>query len=269
MSSRTRAVAAAPSSGLSAPQRQAQLLTLLLQNHFLNVKQLGERLGVSTVTVRRDLADLASQGLLRRTHGGALVADQATADTAHEDRAVKRRAEKERIAQVAAQMVVEGDTVMIDAGTTCNAVARVLAARQNLTFVTNSLDVAAILGAAPGNRLFVVGGEFMPVNHAFAGPMAADMVRRFSVDKLFLSVSAIDLERGEVSMPSPQFACVQQAMIDVAKMAVVVADHSKFRRAALSMVCSLQRVHCIVTDGAADQRHNARVQALGSQLVRA
>lgn len=250
------------------PHRQSRLLALLRENHFLDVNQMSTQLGVSIVTVRRDLTELAAQGLLKRTHGGALVAEQVTADKENAARALDDASEKRRIATAAAEMVVDGDTVIIDAGTTSSEVARLLVQRKDLTVITNSLDAAGILGPTLNNRLYVIGGEFMRVNHSFAGPMAADMVRRFSADKVFLSVASIDLERGVIGIASPQSACVQQAMIEVSKIAVVVAVHSKFGRASLTVTSPLKGIDCIVSDTGVSDEDEARVRAHGSQLIR-
>ena len=96
-------------------------------------------------------------------------------------------------------------------------------------------------------KLHFIGGEYIDINHSFGGPMAAEQVRRFNVDKAYLSVSSVDHRRAQISTAAPQAACVQQAMIDIAQMTVVVADHSKFNRTALSVIAPLDRVDYVVT----------------------
>ncbi|GGH31760.1 transcriptional repressor AccR [Alsobacter metallidurans] len=227
------------------------MLEHLRANLFVDIQALKDELGVSIATIRRDLTELESRGLLKRTHGGAISVNQVTRDSANAERALSNAAEKARIADAAAAMVVSGDAVLIDSGTTALEVARRLAGNDTLTFVTNGADVVAVLAAGGARRIHVVGGEYIDVNHSFAGPLAADMVRKFNVDKAFLSVSSVDVRRSLICTQKPEFACVQQAMIEVAQSVIVVADHSKFDRTSLAVIAPLERVDYVVTDNAA------------------
>lgn len=255
---------------LSAPQRHARLIELVRAQHFVDVQELTEKFDVSVATIRRDLAELELQGLLRRTHGGALTVNQVTQDQANRDRTIANVDAKRAIAQAAAELIVEGDTVIIDAGTTSLEVAKLLGKRDGLTIITNGLDISVELANAPGkNHLFVIGGEFHALNHSFAGPLAAEAMQRFSADKAILSVSSVDLDRGTIGLSSPQFACVQRAMIAVTKSVIVVADASKFRRASLAVSADFADLDCIVTDQAAPTDADAKLSASGTILVRA
>ncbi len=231
-----------------APQRQAQLLGHLRSQLFVDVQALTEKLGVSISTIRRDLAELEGQGLLRRTHGGAVVVNQVTRDPEAAVREVMNVEEKSRIAEAAAALIVDGDTVMIDGGTTSLQVTRRLVGNGSLTFVTNGSDVLGALVAGGARNVHCIGGEFVPINHSLGGMMAAEMVRRFNVDKTILSVTSVDLKRGVICTNSPLCACVQQAMIEVAQTVIVVADHSKFGRTALNVVAPLEDIDYVVTN---------------------
>lgn len=233
-----------------APQRQARLLEQLRSQLFVDVQVLTGVLGVSVATIRRDLTELEERGLLKRTHGGAMSINQVTRDNATVVREATNAAEKARIGDAAAAMVVEGDAVMIDAGTTSLQVARRLASNRTLTFVTNGSDILVTLLEGGARKLHFIGGEYVNSNHSFGGTMAAEMVRKFNVDKAFLSVASVDLKRGLICTLSPEVGCVQQAMIDVAQAVIVVADYSKFERTALSVVTPLDRIDYIVTDAA-------------------
>lgn len=241
-----------------AAGRQARLLERLQSESYVDTQALRSYLGVSEATVRRDLVDLEARGLIRRTHGGALPAIQVTQDYSNAERLVKNTAEKARIGKTAAALVQKGDVVLLDAGTTTLAVARQLADRDDLTFITNGTDIAACLSSAGVRRLFVIGGEYSDINHSLIGPIAADAILRFNVDKLFLSVSAVDLTRAQIGISLPTMAATQRAMIEVAQDVIVVADHSKFARNALSVVASLEDVDCVVTDRVATD-HVARL----------
>lgn len=228
--------------------RQKRLLEHLCSNSYLDTQDMCALLGVSEATVRRDLADLEGRGLLRRTHGGALPLQQTTQDLPNAERECRNAAEKLRIGKAAAELVAAGDAVFLDAGTTTMQVARLLARRRDLTFITNGTDIVSCLAGAQVPRLYGIGGEYCEINHGMTGPLAAAAIRRFNVDKLFLSVSAVDLARGQIGISSPALALAQQAMIEIAQEVIVVADHSKFSRTALSVIASLSEVDRIVTD---------------------
>lgn len=238
------------SSRLSASDRQDRLLKQLNASNFVDIQTFVEELGASVSTIRRDLCDLERRGLLRRTHGGAIRIDQVASDTEAAVREATNVEEKKRIGAMAADMIVDGDTVIIDSGTTSRQVALCLAANDTLTFVTNGIDVFATLVAGGAKNVHFVGGEYVAINRSFGGSMAMEVVRKFNVDKAILSVTSVDVRRGSICTLSPQIGCVQQAMIDIAHSVIVVADHSKFGRAALSVIAPLEDVDCIVTDDA-------------------
>jgi len=229
-------------------KRQARLLEHLRTRSYVHNHDLQSYLGVSEATVRRDLVDLESRGLLRRTHGGALPVGQVVQEYPNAERLIQNVAEKTRIGKLAADLVADGDVVFIDAGTTTLQLARQLADRKSLTFITNGTDIAACLSAAEVERLFVTGGEYSGINHSLVGPLATETIGRFNVDKLFLSVSAVDLARSQINVATPTMAATQRAMIEIAQEVIVLADHSKFTKSAMSMIATLEDVDLIVTD---------------------
>jgi len=230
-----------------ASRRQALLLKYVRSRLFVDAQVLSDELGVSIATIRRDLTELENQNLLRRTHGGAVSVTQVTHDDETAVREATNPEEKLRIAAAAAGMISEGDAVAIDSGTTSLQVAKLLAGNPSLTFVTNGLDVLATLIAGGARAIHVIGGEYVAINHSFSGVIAAAMVRSFNVDKAILSVAAVDVDRALICTSRPQIACTQQAMIEIAQTVVVVADHSKLERTALSVISPLERIDHIVT----------------------
>lgn len=234
----------------SAGQRQARLIELLRSQIFADVQAMRDRLGVSVATIRRDLTELEGKGLLKRTHGGATVINQVTRDYSAAVREITNAAEKAAIAEAATELVAEGDAVLIDSGTTSLKVARRLAGNDTLTFVTNGVDVLDTLVQGGARNVHFIGGEYIDINRSSGGPMAVEQVRRFNVDKAILSVSSVDVGRGLICTLSPQIGSVQQAMIEIAHEIIVVADHSKFDRRALSVIAPLDAVDYIVTDAA-------------------
>jgi DeoR/GlpR family transcriptional regulator of sugar metabolism len=232
----------------SSAIRQARLLEHLRGAVFADAQGLREVLDVSIATIRRDLNELESRGLLKRMHGGATIINQATRDYSTQVREGTNPDEKARIGLAAAELVIEGDAVAIDSGTTSLQVARHLGSRQSLTFVTNGVDILAQLTANNAREIHFIGGQYIDLNRSLGGPLSVEAVKRFTVDKAILSVTAVDLDRGVIATSTPQISAVQRAMIEIARTVIVVADHSKFQRSALSVIAPLEMIDHIVTD---------------------
>jgi DeoR/GlpR family transcriptional regulator of sugar metabolism len=248
-------------------KRQARLLERLQARTYADTQDLQSFLGVSEATIRRDLVDLEARGLSRRTHGGALPIGQVIQEYSNAERMVQNAAEKQRIGKVAAELVQDGDVVFIDAGTTTLELARQLAQRQSLTFVTNGVDIAACLTAADVRSLYVTGGEYCSMNHSMIGPLATEAISRFNVDKLFLSVSSVDLLRGRINVATPNVAAAQRSMIEIAQKVIVLADHSKFSKSAMSVIASLDDVDLIITDTGARKFASEASEALQKKII--
>ncbi|MCA7014317.1 DeoR/GlpR family DNA-binding transcription regulator [Dickeya dadantii] len=234
-----------------AEERQAKIVEFLREENFVDLRTLTDRFEVSVATVRRDLCDLEEAGMLRRTHGGAVNINQVALDATNEARAVWNQAEKAAIAVVVAAMIADGDTVLLDAGTTALEVAKQLVGRQSLTLISNGLDIVAEFSRSEGQSIYSVGGEFTATNRSFRGPLAEYFIRQFNVDKLILNAASIDVDRGLICTSSPVNASVARAMIDVSNRVIVVADHSKFTKSSLSVITRIEDVGVIVTDAGA------------------
>ncbi|MGN7714970.1 DeoR/GlpR family DNA-binding transcription regulator [Agrobacterium radiobacter] len=232
----------------STQDRQAKIIELLRSEQFLPIGKLTEHFQISMATARRDLSELHEAGLLRRTHGGAVSVTQVAQDKPNAARAVWNQTEKAAIAAVVAGMIVDGDTVLLDAGTTALEVARKLAGRRNLTFISNGLDIVEELTRGEGQSIYSVGGEYTDTNRSFRGPLAEQFIRQFNVDKLILNAASIDIDRGLICTSSPVNASVARAMIEVSSRVIVVADHSKFTKSSLSVTAKIEDIGVIVTD---------------------
>lgn len=251
----------------SSGQRQARLLELLRHDFFLDVQSIQEKLGISPATARRDLTELESRGLIKRTHGGARAVNQVSHDYTAAVRSTTNSEEKQKIAEAAAELIVEGDAVMIDSGTTSLKVAELLAPNPTLTFVTNGANVLAALVAHGAKSVYMIGGEYIDINHSMGGPLAAKAVGDFHLDKAILSVSAVDLEREVICTLTPQIACVQAKMIEIAQTSIVVADYSKFERRALSVIAPLSDIDWVVTDQMAQPHLTPRPAPLRKKFI--
>lgn len=251
----------------SAEDRQAKILDLIREANFVDLRTLTDRLEVSVATIRRDLGELEEAGHLRRTHGGAVSLNQVAMDKTNEARLVWKQAEKAAIADVVAGMVADGDTVLLDAGTTALEVAKKLVGRSSLTFISNGLDIIAELTRIDGQNIYSVGGEYTETNRSFRGPLAEQFIRQFNVDKLILNTASIDIDRGLICTVSPMNASVARAMIEVSRRVIVVADHSKFTKSSLSVTARIEDVGVIVTDAGAKSIIDAAPEKLRKKFV--
>lgn len=250
-----------------AEDRQARIVDLLRAQNFIDIRALTERFAVSVATARRDLVELEEAGLLRRTHGGAVSVNQVAQDKTNEARSVWNQTEKAAIAAVVSGMIVDGDTVLLDAGTTALEVAKLLAGRRNLTVISNGLDIVAELSRDEGHSIYSVGGEYTGTNRSFRGPLAEQFIRQFNVDKLILNAASIDVDRGLVCTVEPVNASIARVMMEVSRRVIVVADNSKFTKSSMSVVARIEDVGTIVTDRGARSIIDAAPEKLRKRFV--
>jgi DeoR family transcriptional regulator of aga operon len=228
-------------------ERRRAILELLSRQGRVLVAELGRHFETSQVTIRKDLEVLHAHGLVHRTHGGALPArESALEDPTLREKEKLHRQEKIRIAQCAASKVKEGQVVILDSGTTTTAVARALRNFQNLTIITNAVNIAAEL-AGTAVEVILTGGTLRPNSFSLVGPIAEETLRRLSADLLFLGVDGFDTHFG-LSTPNLLEAKVNRVMAEVAKRTVAVCDSSKFGRRSLSLIVPPSAVNEVITD---------------------
>jgi DeoR/GlpR family transcriptional regulator of sugar metabolism len=235
-----------------ARQRQELILQQVHSSGGVRVSDLVESLGVSDMTVRRDIEALARRGLVARVHGGATSAATTSAQgPSFPVRSSYRAAEKEAIARAAAALVEPGASVAVSGGTTTHAVARELSKLENLTVVTNSLPVAELLHReGTGTSVVLTGGERNP-SDALVGPVAVGALRTLHVDWLFLGVHGVDARAGFTTTNLLE-AETDRALIASARRVVVTADSSKWGIVGLSSIARLDEVDVLVTDDGLD-----------------
>jgi DeoR/GlpR family transcriptional regulator of sugar metabolism len=229
--------------------RRERICELLLQEGYLDVSELSRQLAVNTVTIRRDLDRLEAAGLLRRAHGRAYASQHSVGVEMSFSVRMNYRAEaKASIAKRAAELIQEGDTVYIDAGTSALMVAHLLAKRRSLAVVTHSLDVAEILKQIPGISLFVIGGQYFPHTHCMVGPQAEEAVRGYRYRKLILGTAGIDFRGQGLTMSSLEEVPIKRAAIAQSERVILVADQSKYDKVSLISMIPLAGVHTLVSD---------------------
>lgn len=228
-------------------ERRRAILEITNRHGRVLVKELAQRFTTSQVTIRKDLEELHSHGLLQRTHGGALpVSEGVLSDPASREREKLCRREKLRIAVAAARLVREGQVIILDSGTTTLAIARALRHFKNLTIVTNAVNIAAEL-AGSATEVILTGGTLRPNSFSLVGPIAEDTLRRLNADILFLGVDGFDVHYG-LSTPNLLEAKVNRVMVDVSRRVVAVCDSSKFGRRSLSLIVPTSALQQTITD---------------------
>lgn len=234
-----------------ASQRQEAILAAIRRHGAARVADLVESLGVSDMTVRRDIGELARRGLVLRVHGGAVDARRAADEPGFRAKAELFSPEKAAIAAAAVEEISPGGAVALSAGTTTHLVARLIAetpALRPLTVVTNSLPAAEVLhqAADPDLSVVLIGGTRTP-SDALVGPVTTHALETLRVDVLFLGVHGIDLRAG-LTTPNLLEAETDRALVAAAGRTVVVADHSKWGVVGLARIVGLADVDLVITD---------------------
>ena len=245
-----------------AEERHRAILERLRDSGKATVEELAAAYQVSAPTIRSDLARLEQQGLLRRTHGGALSVDGTLFDPPNDHREELLHREKRAIARMAADAVKDDETVLLDAGTTTCEIARILKDRRRLTVVTNSLANAAILMENPGIEVILVGGTMQAQRRATLGPLAVRFLTSIHVDRAFLAFNGVHPDAG-FTVVDFDAAEVKRQMMARAAEVVVVADSGKIGRSAFAVVAPVSAAHLLMTDDGAPPHVLARIAEQG------
>lgn len=239
----------------------AAMLELVRTRTTASVADLSRELGISEATVRRGLRRLAESGAIVRTYGGAVAANPVAGTVM-----TGRRGERQRIGRAAAELVQDGDTVVIGSGMTTLEVARHLSVRRDLTVITNTLDVANLLVDASGIELIVLGGSVRPGMHSLLGHLTQQAARELRADRLIMGIPAFDPQHGLTSDHLPEIL-TDRALREMAREVIVVADSSKFGRVEPALVFPLGDVDVLVTDTALVTSAVRSIEALGVRVV--
>lgn len=243
-----------PRSSAQAKQRQQAIAEILQSEGNVSNTELAERFGVNPMTIRRDLQQLESSGMLVRCYGGAMMAQRITLEFAFDERHQHQLEEKARIGQAAAGMVSEGDTVFLDTGTTTLEIARALVKRNIACQVmTNSLVIASELWGRGQIGLFLMGGQVRSGSPDLAGAMTEWMLEKVSADIAFLGSDGVDPSRGSFAADM-ETARIAERMVANAERVIVVADHAKLGRAGKARYAELPSINELITDKQADEK---------------
>src|SRR5436305_10999660 len=247
-------------------ERRRAILDLLNHQGRVLVTELARQFETSQVTIRKDLEILHAHGLVHRTHGGALPSREgALEDPTLREKEKLHHQEKLRIAECAVGKVKEGQVLILDSGTTTTAIARALRSFQNLTIITNAVNIAAEL-AGTAVEVILTGGTLRKNSFSLVGPIAEETLHRLSADLLFLGVDGFDLHYG-LSTPNLLEAKVNRAMMDVARVTVAVCDSSKFGRRSLSSIAPVSQIQHLICDREIAKPDLAALKKLNLQVT--
>jgi DeoR family transcriptional regulator, fructose operon transcriptional repressor len=252
-----------------AEERQHAIAGMVAERGRVSVTGVAERFGVTTETVRRDLALLERAGVLRRVHGGAVPAGAALTlvETALGERRGTRIEAKRAIAAAAVDLLPGMDgSVILDGGSTTAALADALPSDRRLYVATNSVPIAARLSATPGIALHVLGGRVRGITQTAVGASTIRAMADLRVDVVFLGTNGISPGHG-FSTPDEAEAATKRAMVSAAQRVVVLADSSKLGREHLVRFAGVDDVDVLVTDGEADAAAVAELEALGIEVL--
>lgn len=244
-------------------KRQQFILDRVARDGAVGIAALAAALRVSRETVRRDLNALSDRQLLTKTHGGALA--KASAEPTLSARIDVNAAGKRRIAQAAAKLVDDGASLIVDCGSTTQALAHALSAHRRLTIYTNDLRVAGTLARRNGNVVHLLGGQVLEHEDATSGWETVTQVAQYRVDIAFVGVSAID-DDGTLTDYQRAGAELRSRMIGAARLPVLLADRTKFGQSRPVAVANLDRVRQLITDAAPPPRARRRLEALGVKV---
>lgn len=257
-------------------QRYREILNLMKETGSITTSTLKKKLDVSSETVRRDLDNMESQGLLQRTHGGAILLEQDSRESIissniyepFHQRGGQNIKSKIEVAELAAQYIEEGQSVALDSGTTSYELARVLKRKfHSLTVVTNSLAIANELSDAHGITLVLTGGIFKPDEAAFTSDIATLIFAKIRINTFFLTTCGISVEHGVTYQRVDEIE-VQDKMMECSDKTIVIADSSKLGVNSLIKMCDVNRISQIITDSCATKRQMAPFEAAHIPIVR-
>jgi DeoR/GlpR family transcriptional regulator of sugar metabolism len=246
-------------------EREHRIIELLHEATVLKVADLGQALGVSEATVRRDLQSMHERGLLQRVRGGATLHPLTRAEPMFDDKQTQNAAAKNRIAAAALELIDDYDQIYLDGGSTVLALARLLAhRRRHLTITTNSLMAAEALMNS-GHRLVVIGGEFRPLSRTVVGPLTAATVEQIHVDKAFMGTIGFTVTEGLMTT-DPNEAFTKELILHRANQVILLADGSKLGIPSFARSGRPQDIDVLVTERV-DETFRGDAEDLGIQII--
>jgi len=256
------------SSNKSTVTRRAKILEEIDLIGQVTVSDLSNKFSISEVTIRNDLAHLERQQMLIRARGGAIKIKhlKMEIDPPLSEKEKEYLIEKQKIAKSALKLIEDSDTIVLDSGTTTTEIARILEQFNNLTIITNALNIASILSEYPDFNIYMPGGVLRKKSLSLVGSLASENSKKFYCDKLFLGVDGFDTSQG-ISTPNAEEAHLNSIMIGMAKKVIVVTDSRKFDRRRFGFIAPISEIHVVITDSGISEKDKARLEQHGVEVI--
>ncbi|WP_070963839.1 transcriptional repressor AgaR [Vibrio sonorensis] len=243
-------------------QRREAILQHIQTHQKGEVNEFAQQFDVSEVTIRTDLNVLEKQGCITRCYGGAVLNNQFAFDQPLQDKKQLNRSLKSAIGEYAASLVDEGDTIILDSGSTTEQVALHLKNRQHLVVMTNGINIAYQLANQSDIEVMVCGGTLRKNSYSLHGAGGEEMLTHYRFNKLFLGVDGFDIKTG-ITTPHRGEADINRKMVDVAQTVIAVTDSSKFDRQSFCLIASLSEVDILITDSGISDQYVEQLTAHG------
>jgi DeoR/GlpR family transcriptional regulator of sugar metabolism len=248
-------------------ERQQMILEVLQNNKRVTVPELSRQFGISEVTIRRDLHDLAKSGKLQRAHRGAIEVTPAPPEPPVVQRMALEQNQKERIAQTAAALINDGEAVFLGSGSTVTLLARELAHKKHLTVVTNALNIAMELAQVESDHTIVLtGGVLRGTELSVLGHITDLSLQELRFDKVFMGVQALSIDSGWTTDHMPEVSTTRR-ILEVGRRLIVLADHTKLGKKAPAFITPLKRITTLITDNKADPLFIAAAREMGIEVT--
>ncbi|MDA0149177.1 transcriptional repressor AgaR [Vibrio sp. LaRot3] len=231
----------------SAVERRMEIVNVVNQNGKARVEDLAAQFDVSSVTIRSDLSFLEKNGYVVRSHGAAIPNTGVIAELSVQEKRRQNSGVKSLIGQAAAKLIENGDTVILDSGTTTREIASSLKSLEDVVVMTNGLDVAMELASAPGVEVLMSGGVLRKNALSFSGPQAENSLKNYRFDKVFLGVDGFDLRAG-ITTHNEQEASLNRLMCEISEQVIAVVDSTKFGKRSCHMIREFGNIDILITD---------------------
>ena len=251
---------------MPAKNRKRLVLETLKKNGGIKIAELAENLNKSRMTITRDLDELADKGLLLRVHGGAVSNISTSYEPPYYSRKGLRNEVKQAIASVANDLITEGNTLILDVGSTTRELALFLKNRKNLTVIAPSLEHAMELAINSAIKLIVTGGIVRMGEMSLVGPISESSIKEFNVDKAFIGAGGVDLKAG-LTEYNTEDAQVKKYIIENCRQSIVLADSTKLGKVTLSNVISMEKIDILITDSEAEPAFIEGLEEMGVQVL--
>lgn len=245
-------------------QRKRQILEYLQIKPTVSVTELSNIFNVSAVTIRKDLNSLSKSGEIARTHGGAIALGLTQHEAIEDEKELININEKKKIAEIALEFVEEGNSIIIDAGSTTLALSKLIVEKQikNLTVITNAFNIANIFRENLETNLIFLGGQYRKGILSCVGPYTTSILSSLTADKCFFGINGISIQHG-ISTPNMYEAEVKRAMLANSRRHFLLADSSKFGNVLLSKVADISEIDCLITDSKLDIKILEQLKEMG------